>query len=175
MCAVIGYIGNFSEMFLDKLIYESEIRGLHYLGKEIRSNAGIIHCRYCTSGEDNQPIEYLGTYLAFNGVIDMGTKEEMETKYQIKMHTDNDGEVFVKKTFTEEKRMVEFIKNSSVTFAGVILQFNQLIALRNNGRPLWKKEEDGTVLIASTNDIFKRCGIFDAEQLQPFRIYKWTF
>ena len=54
------------------------------------SNLQIYHNRYSTSGDfknhlNNQPIEIGDTSLCFNGVIDMGTKSQMEEKYQIKM------------------------------------------------------------------------------------------
>lgn len=176
MCGIVGYVGSFKEELINNLVYESTVRGLHHLGKQITkcNHAGIYHARYITSGETNQPLKYKDRYLAFNGVIDMGTKEEMEATYSIQMATDNDGEIILRMCPTPEVA-IDFLKKSKATFAGIWLEEDKLIAIRNNGRPLWIHYSDTGILIASTKDIFKRCGIDNAIEAEPFKIYGWTF
>jgi asparagine synthetase B (glutamine-hydrolysing) len=173
MCAIIGYIGNPNLSLLNKLIEESSIRGLHNFGTYTGNHIGMFHWRYITSGETNQPIKKDNKVLIFNGVIDMGTKEEMEIKYDCNLETDNDGELIF--TLCKDiESVISFIDNQKITFAGLILWDNKLYAIRNNGRPLWMTELSGTTYLASTKDIFNRSGIHSYEQLQPLKIYEWT-
>lgn len=158
------------------MVWESTVRGLHNLGKHIHpsGNAGIYHARYCTSGGDHQPIYRNDRVLAFNGVIDMGTKEEMEMRHSVTMNTDNDGELFLIKTLTF-KSMIEFIDNPKITFAGLIMDSISVVAIRNVGRPLWMYEDIDCRYFASTKDIFKRAGFNElyCEELEPLKPYVW--
>jgi glutamine phosphoribosylpyrophosphate amidotransferase len=159
------------------------VRGLHNLGKEIHlsMNAGIYHARYCTSGGDHQPVYGAYKSLVFNGVIDMGTKEEMEQRHEVDMKTDNDAELALlvpSKMDTDYiDALIKFIDNPKITFAGLIIDDNtkQLIAIRNSGRPLWMYQDIDCVYLASTLDIFKRAGvnIMYAEKLEPLKAYTW--
>lgn len=174
MCGIVGYVGSFEKGLINKVVYESTVRGLHYLGFATNGRAGIYHARYITSGETNQPLIYQHRYLAFNGVVNMGTKEEMEAEYNFKMETDNDGEIILRMCPTSES-VVEFLKSSKATFAGIFLEEHKLTAIRNTGRPMWIHNSENGILIASTNDIFKRSGIAGAVEAEPYKIYEWTF
>jgi glutamine phosphoribosylpyrophosphate amidotransferase len=186
MCGVIGYIGHdVDQTLLDRLIYESEIRGIHdsrhwsernkvlskYKGKY--NMLGIHHTRYSTSGKTSQPLVVDGKVLAFNGVIHMGTKKEMEKEFKIKMSSDNDGEILLQKCSTPE-RVLDFISFNKCSFAGVMLFGSRFVAMRNECRPLWMHKTSNEVIIASTRDIFIRAGVSkNLTQLDPLKIYEW--
>lgn len=165
-----------------KLVRQSRIRGLHSFGfswyengkiqtekyfqnefKNIKipdSNTIIFHNRYSTSGDfrdhkNNQPIHIGDLSLAFNGVIDMRTKKEMEDHYRIRMQTDNDGEVVLKVSNGEPIEMMKFVKNKG-SFSGILLQGGDLYAFTNGRRPLHKLVIGESTFIASTKDIFIR-------------------
>lgn len=177
MCGLVAYFGNVDHDLVERLVYESGVRGLHHFGKAISpaEEAGIYHARYCTSGEVNQPLWHRNRALAFNGVINMGTKAEMEREYDLQLVTDNDGEVILQVAATPEAA-VEFLRNPRVTFAGVWLEPGKLTAIRNAGRPLWILRTNEGVYLASTRDIFCRAGAEgEPEQLEPLKIYQWTF
>jgi glutamine phosphoribosylpyrophosphate amidotransferase len=178
--------------FLQDVIYESRVRGLdsfghaictkferkvshgtlstmiNEAGKSVHPCLFLGHCRYSTSGATPQPLAISSIpnmIFAFNGNIHMGTKEEMEQHFKIKMDTDNDGEVFMR--LGQYSGMVDFIKNPAISFAGVWIENNMLFALRNEHRPLWRCDLAGkNVFIASTADIFYRAGA-DALMLEP--------
>lgn len=173
MCGIVAYVGKPDPALIRKLVFEASVRGLHHEGSRVVENAGIYHTRYCTSGETPQPLHYAGRWLAFNGVIDMGTKEEMEQRYMISMDTDNDGELFLQLCNSDED-ILEFINNPKRTFAGVLLLKDRLIAVRNHGRPLWLHISPGYIIIASTRDIFERAGIDVCYPLEPMKVYTWT-
>lgn len=174
MCGIVGYVGKVEPSLLAKIVWESSVRGLHNLGSHFKDDAGMFHWRYKTSGEDNQPLFVDGKCMAFNGVIDMGTKDEIEKKYSITMTSDNDGEILLR-LCSSYPEAVEFLRSSSATFAGIWMEGNTLTAIRNEGRPLWKYEKEGKVLLASTKDIFNRSGVHDVTPLEPLKIYQWTF
>lgn len=168
------------------MVWESTVRGLHNLGKEIVGNAGIFHARYCTSGGDHQPVYHNNRVLVFNGVIDMGTKQEMEERHEIEMQTDNDAELallvpeemvanYVATYYVDG--LTHFIDNPKITFAGLIIDDNskELIAIRNIGRPLWMYEDIDCTYLASTKDIFKRAGFntLYCKELEPLKPYTW--
>lgn len=181
MCGVVAVLGNVDQKLVERIVEESRVRGLHHLGKAAayanKRLASIWHARYCTSGMDNQPIvhEDGGSYLAMNGVIDMGTKKEMEQRHGVKMRTDNDAELLLQylDSYSFEELCVLWPKAS---IAGVILTKKKLYAFRNARRPLWMIEKKGSVLIASTQDIFRRAEADwkKAKQLKPEKVYTWT-
>ena len=186
MCGIIGYFSKKptenDRFFLFKLLRQSKIRGLHSTGisylekskivtkkffqnefsdlKIPLSNLQIYHNRYSTSGDfknhlNNQPLEIGDTSLCFNGVIDMGTKSQMEAKYNIKMATENDGEIALRVSNLDPQSLLNFVKNNG-SFSGVMIKAGTLYAFTNGFRPLWYYEVDGSVFIASTQDIFQR-------------------
>jgi glutamine phosphoribosylpyrophosphate amidotransferase len=186
---------------LFKIIKQSRIRGLHsfgqsylendkiitqkYLQNEFRkidipySNMVIFHNRYCTSGDyknplNNQPIHIEDVSLAFNGVIDMRTKEEMEIAYNIRMQTENDGEVLLKSCKKDPLRMLEFIQQKG-SFSGLLIKDQTLYAMTNGRRPLWMLKDGDSVFLASTRDIFRRAlGDVEPTQLQINELHQWN-
>lgn len=175
MCGVVAYIGSVNPELIDRVVYESTVRGTHHTGHKQIGNAGIYHTRYCTSGETNQPIKFGERYLAFNGVIDMGTKKEMEKRWSIKMETDNDGEIFLQKCKSAEHYEKFLRDNPMISFAGVVLTKHNLVAIRNPHRPLWVLKQGRGLLIASTLDIFIRAKVNGTPAiLNPFKAYVWT-
>ena len=121
----------------------------------------IGHNRYSTSGDwrdhkNNQPLIAGGKALVFNGVIHMGTKEQMEAEFNISLATDNDGEVFLRHSIVDSP--AKFVEGISGSFAGVWIEpeTGEICALRNERRPLWAVVQDGYVAVASTRDIVER-------------------
>lgn len=168
-----------------RLFSESRVRGMHAYGIArpgfvFRSHdfdevwkhfdprfPTIAHCRYSTSGDwqtmnNNQPIVVGDLALAFNGVIHMGTKEELERDFGIDLVTDNDGEAFLRRIVDDGDTSAEtfhhFIVRMDGSFAGVWLDGDKLYAGRNERRPLWSSVVSGAVWYASTKDIFTRAG-----------------
>jgi len=204
MCGVVGFSckkpNKENISILNNLIYESKIRGLHSFGysyyidgliktekhhdinsvKLPMSNKIIYHNRYSTSGdyknhENNQPIFNNELSLVFNGVLDMGTKKQIENKYNIQMETENDGEIILKNCGADIELIHNFVKGTSGSFAGIILtSSNKLLAIRNSKRPLWQLNHLDCVYLASTKDIFKRVNnSFEPIQLKEDTIYEY--
>lgn len=168
--------------YLFKLIRQSQIRGMHsyglawydnsglqskkYYQNEFKtitipeSNAIIFHNRYSTSGDfknhlNNQPIMIDDMALAFNGVIDMRTKEEMQLHWGVEMQTENDGELVLIKSKGNPEEMLNIVRASG-SFSGVVLKNEKLFAITNGRRPMWQLIIGESVFIASTKDIFIR-------------------
>ena len=203
MCGVVGFSckkpNKENISILNELIIQSKIRGLHSFGysyfdgsiqtekhhdinsvKLPMSNKIIYHNRYSTSGdytnhENNQPIHNKEMSLVFNGVIDMATKEEIESKYNIKMKNDNDGEIILNTCGTDISLIKKFVTETTGSFAGIILtNSNKLLAIRNSKRPLWQLNYLDCIYLASTRDIFKRVNSsFQPIQLKENIIYEY--
>tara|TARA_R100001086_G_scaffold149480_1_gene79398 strand:+ start:1682 stop:2287 length:606 start_codon:yes stop_codon:yes gene_type:complete len=200
MCGVVGYSSNKSiekhYKILQSIIQQSKIRGLHsfgysYYDKKIitkkyynidkvvfeKTNKIIYHNRYATSGDykdptNNQPIEYKDKCLVFNGVLDMRTKQEMQETYNITMNTDNDGEILLQKC-NNKKDIIDFVKKTTGSFAGIIMQQDKIYAIRNKNRPLWQLKTDNATFYASTKDIFKRVNKnYKPTELIPYKLYE---
>lgn len=189
-------------VILKSLINQSKIRGLHafgysylegdkYLTKKYYQNEFnqiefpitkqlIFHNRYSTSGDfknhiNNQPINIEEVGLVFNGVINMGTKEEMEQEYNITLTTSNDGEVLLRVSDFNPEDMLKFITENKCSFSGLLLKDKTLYALRNKNRPGWFLEYNGGLFIASTKDIFVRAlGNVEPKELEPNILHSWT-
>lgn len=181
MCGIVGVLGAVSDELVMRVVKESTVRGLHHLGLLAHHNhkstvCVLYHARYCTSGQDHQPIaSKLNLGIAMNGVIHMGTKKEMEKYFGIKMQTDNDAEVLLQ--WLEHHSFEEFLKRCpQASIAGLLLTPKKLIAFRNEKRPLWLIEKGKSVLLASTQDILKRAGADwkRAKLLKPNKTYAWT-
>lgn len=184
-----------------RLFRESKIRGLHafgysYLGpysalctekflnfedleaklRAFTPKLLIGHCRYSTSGdwrnpENNQPI-VRGNALVFNGVIDMGTKQEMEARYGVLLENENDGELLL----SSGKEPLDFVRDLPGSFAGILLTPSGAFALRNERRPAYVGYRGGDVCVASTSDILVRAGLIDIEEIEPLKVVRfgWT-
>jgi glucosamine 6-phosphate synthetase-like amidotransferase/phosphosugar isomerase protein len=201
MCGVAGYSCSDPRTehleILDGIIHQSKIRGLHSFGYSIcndglktykhhdirevdlkKAKKIIYHNRYSTSGDyrnhdNNQPINVEGVSLVFNGVLDMRTKEEMMNHYEIRMNSDNDGEILLRLCQSDPKKIQNFVSSTTGSFAGLILnESNEMYAIRNKNRPLWKLIHDNATFYASTRDIFMRVNAsFDPVLLEPNKIY----
>lgn len=202
MCGIIGYSSEkpTEEHYniLQKLILQSKIRGLHSFGfsyvkdglKTVKENNVtdiklpmvnklIFHNRYSTSGDykikkNNQPIISENNTLVFNGVLDMSSKLEMEKKYNVKMNTENDGELLSLLCGTNKQKIKEFITTTSGSIAGMQLtDDNKLYLFRNKNRPAWILKHKNAIFIASTKDIFKRVDAsYNPESVTPYKIYE---
>lgn len=186
MCSIVGYDGEFKGGLVNQILKNSRIRGLHAFGysyfeneilkvfkfldykdfinhiNKTRPNRFIAHFRYSTSGDylklnNNQPLVKNDIALAFNGVLDMGEKFEIEEKYNIKLETENDGELALIKLNSSAENLIDFVKNK--TFAGIFLTKKGIRVLRNINRPAYKADFEGIKIIASTEDILTRSGI----------------
>jgi len=180
-----------------KLLEESAIRGVHSFGfygpggtskhhrlaeavKQMPMAPFIFHNRYSTSGDwddhnNNQPIISGSVGMAFNGTLDMRTKEEMEAAHGVKMRTYNDGELALLAYLKGGDRgLMDFIEETGGSFAGVFLEPGRLFAYRNTKRPLWVVDEGSLAVIASTQDILSRAGFNGAEELEAGEIHSWT-
>lgn len=137
----------------------------------------IFHNRYSTSGDhqiagNNQPIHVNGHALVFNGTVDMGTKEEMESRNGIAMQTENDGEL-VLRDIIDRGEPFRRLNNSLVTFAGIYLAPDGVMfAFRNSMRPLWLFSVGVDKWVASTLDIASRAkfGENNGNLIKPFKI-----
>jgi asparagine synthetase B (glutamine-hydrolysing) len=194
--------GAFDNLYFRKLIRESRIRGLHAFGYSysnseailtskfqlsdakticmpIDAKALIFHNRYATSGDytderNNQPISLNGTSLVFNGVIDMGSKEDMEQRWGVSMETENDGELVLRLGEFDPKKMLKFVKKHG-SFSGLVLQERNLFAMSNGLRPLWHWKTGKSVFIASTRDIFLRAiPESDPKELTINKLHVWS-
>jgi len=202
MCGIIGFSQAIPTTenidILYALVEQAKIRGLHSFGysycnaklqtekhhniENIRfpkASKIIYHNRYSTSGDylshkNNQPIQLEGVSMAFNGVIDMRTKKEMEDAHSIKMETENDGEVMLRLCGADPDKIKGFVKKMRGSFAGLFLtQNNVLFAVRNKNRPLWRLDYNEAIFYASTRDIFKRVNQeFEPQQLEPYTVYE---
>ena len=177
MCGLVGYVGNVNPDLVARVVTESMVRGLHNLGSVIKSRAGVYHTRYCTSGEDHQPVSHSDgkSSIVMNGVIHMGTKKEMEKEFGVKMRTDNDAELLL--TYLDSYSFSELCTIwPKASMAALLLTNKKLLAMRNERRPLWVIEKGKSVLLASTQDILRRAGADwkKAKLLTPEKTYGWT-
>lgn len=133
----------------------------------------IGHCRYSTSGEEAQPINYAGYCIVHNGMVSMAAKEHFEAEYKVKTKTDNDSEIILHylseawegnegvKSDTDAFALAfkRLYKHNTPIFACAVLQTDGSIRLiRDHIRPLWffYIKEWEVLGFASTQDIIRR-------------------
>lgn len=199
MCSIIAYKGKYNKELVEKICFNSRIRGLHSFGYSYSDEDSIItlkyfdydkfvnslhenkpekfiaHFRYSTSGDyqnqdNNQPIKIGAMSMVFNGVLDMGTKQEMEQKYNCSMITENDGELAI----LEKQKGDEFLKQfiHQKTFAGAFLDLKKIQIIRNENRPCYLGTYEDVKIVASTKDILQRSGVEKFEELTENEFYK---
>lgn len=201
MCAIVGVSGDWNEQTLLNVLKWSRIRGLHAFGyayyceneliyhkftnynqfcQSIIENKPvkfIAHFRYSTSGdwrimENNQPIILNKSALVFNGVIDMSTKEEMESKWKCTLNTENDGEIALIQY--NLGKIDDLIDNKTRSFAGLFLnKNNEIVAIRNRRRPMYVGKQDNCYYLASTYDILNRSNVENITEIRPHEQYKY--
>ena len=201
MCGIVGFatekLNNNNYNLLNKIILQSQIRGLHSFGytyydaklitvkhhniKDVqlpKTNKLIYHNRYSTSGDytdhrNNQPIHVNDVSLVFNGVVYMSTQDEMQTKYNIEMETYNDGEIIIQKCAFDKNKIQNFIENMHGSFAGLMMFEDKIYVIRNERRPAWIVKKFNSTYIASTKDIFLRAdSSLEPKELKPNKIYE---
>lgn len=171
MCGIALYVGIPEPDKLAKIIWEISLRGLHHVGSRDYGRVGLIHCRYSTSGLTNQPLTVGGRTLIFNGVIDMRSPALIESEEGILMETDNDGELFLRRSLTDED-VKDFLSNKA-SFAGAWIEKGILYVARNASRPLWRADAPGCIYFASTRRALTSAGL-NPVGVEPLKIYKWT-
>lgn len=154
----MSYWSRDNEQVVDVKFHDDE--EMHGYIRHVQLLDAVFHSRYCTSGDwtnhsNNQPIVLDDMHLAFNGVISMATKSEMEQQYNVKLQSDNDGELFLQH-IKRTNDPIEFISKTPGSFAGIWYMDGVLYAARNERRPLWYIIADYTVMFASTLDIMRR-------------------
>lgn len=193
MCSIIGFNGIYDKNLIEKLCFNSRIRGLHSFGFSfydksilttkkyliyndfiadlnlIKPNKFIAHFRYSTSGDykiidNNQPLTHHNYSIVFNGVVSQKSKTEMEKEYGIKLKFDNDGYILLEK-YNDEN----FVKAKDISFAMIALFNGKLIALRNENRPMHYFQDNKTIVFASTKDILSRSGLLISNELMPYK------
>lgn len=139
-----------------------------------RARAAVWHNRYSTSGDwhdhaNNQPLHGEVHALAFNGVLDMRTRTEIEQAYGVTLQADNDGYLFLQALERGEDPVATLARLRG-TFAGLWLDTSgQVWALRNRERPLWWFVHAGTPFAVSTADMAQRALGVTAWPLPPNR------
>lgn len=198
MCAIVGVSGDWDCDLVQEILKWSRIRGLHSFGFSyfdksdlrvekfleyekfverlllIHPKRFIAHFRYSTSGDwknelNNQPISNGECSVVFNGVIDMGTKSEMEISWNLKLQGENDGEIALQKI----DNLDLVIKKQSVSFAGLFLKDDKIIAVRNDKRPLHFAKKDDVCYLASTSDILLRSGFKKTKLLKEYEQHRY--
>lgn len=197
MCAIVGFDGDDHELLI-RVLEESRVRGLHAFGYafadsshllvrkyhhlsemtasilEERPTRLVAHCRYSTSGDfsdhrNNQPVQRGGRALVFNGVIDMGTKAEMELRHHVEMETENDGELVL----IWQEALGKIVAPGS--FAGLVIDDEGVTYVsRNSFRPAWLGKSGRTQVIGSTADILRRAGLSNVTEI-PVGTWRFPF
>lgn len=234
MCGIIGiqFVNKNrpekAREFIEHLLLESKIRGLHAtgaaaaVGGEIRvlkaalpaqkflqvpewaafcdplPDSMILHTRYSTSGDwrddqNNQPLVTGILALVHNGIVSMGTKEEMEQAYGVALTTQNDSEIILR-NIDRHLAQGEGISTSiyaglhdihavqpPIFACGLLSRTGEVYCFRDHVRPLYMFELPTLKLkgFCSTQDIFKRAllsaGLQEAKyalhRCEPYVVY----
>lgn len=135
----------------------------------------IFHTRYSTSGdwqddENNQPLLTENLALVHNGIVSMGTKEEMERVYGVKLSAENDSEIILRNI---DRHLAQGEGISASIYAGLhdihavqppifacglLSRTGEIYCFRDHVRPLYLFELPALNLrgFCSTKDIFER-------------------
>ena len=202
MCGILGVYSNnlkLQKENINKLIFQSKIRGLHSFGtsyllyNNIRtkktlnypddkfleecffSKMLIYHNRYSTSGDwknenNNQPISFDNISIAMNGVISMKTKDEFEKDFNVKCQTENDSEIFLR-ILQKTFNPVKTLKICNGSIATVFIYNKNIYAIRNKHRPLHCFQFQGTNYVCSTNDIAYRALKIQTIEIEPNKLF----
>lgn len=183
MCAVIGFyslsVKELEISLLKQLFIESQIRGKHATGISFNQETisapvdvktfmeefpfdiltgetlFIGHTRYSTSDLNyNQPLYWQNYSIVHNGVITQEDPSKWKEHFGYSCSTRNDSELILKGEVLGYKHPLLEFKNSSI--ACIVLQENRIRFYRNEFRPLWYFEFEGSFYISSTQDIIKR-------------------
>lgn len=129
----------------------------------------IGHIRYSTSDlRYNQPMSTDKLSIAHNGVISQEPPDTWEDKYKLRTETSNDSEL-VLRAMEEELNPLQHFEPASMAVCALRAD-KQIIAFRNNERPLYCHKKEGMVLFASTEDILRRCSLV-SEKLPMYEVF----
>jgi len=199
MCSIIAFSGEYDKDIIEKIAFNSRVRGLHSFGYSFALNKKVLvkkflkyndflkslntdkpdkfiaHFRYSTSGDyleedNNQPLILNNKSLVFNGVIDMGTKKDLEKKYNCTLNSSNDGEISLIEYLKSDENLIQFIKNK--TFAGAFLSKDNIKVIRNTLRPCYIGENKENKIVVSTKDIAIRSGLNNIKILKQNTFYE---
>lgn len=128
----------------------------------------IGHIRYSTSDlRYNQPFsdEYLS--IAHNGVI----SQENPSTWKYKCETANDSEMIFHSLKAGNDPLTDFLPASMAVVC--LNSKKQLIAFRNNERPLYFSEKENGIIFTSTKDIAARSGLTFTQKCDMFTRYMY--
>jgi len=119
----------------------------------------IGHSRYSTSGlEHNQPID-IGNNLsvAMNGVLTQADPKYWKELYDIEPVTTNDAEI-IHNYLQKGINVIQRFPRASMAVVG-LWKHGKMFSFRNSTRPAWSCQRDDSIIVSSTQEVFKRSGI----------------
>ena len=129
----------------------------------------IGHIRYSTSDlRYNQPMSTDKLSIAHNGIISQEPPNTWEEKYGLSTATSNDSEL-VLRAMEEELNPLQHFEPASMAVCALYAN-KEIIAFRNQERPLYCHKKEGIVLFASTEDILRRCSLV-SEKLPMYEVF----
>ena len=118
----------------------------------------IGHIRYSTSDlRYNQPMASDKISIVHNGIISQEPPETWEERYGLATTTSNDSEL-VLRAMEEELNPLQHFEPASMAVCA-LYDNKQIIAFRNQERPLYYHQKENMFLFASTADILRRCSL----------------
>lgn len=129
----------------------------------------VGHIRYSTSDlRYNQPMASDRIGIVHNGVISQESADTWESRYGLRTETSNDSELILR-AMEKEINPLEHFRPASMAVCAV-RDNKQIIAFRNEERPLYCAFMDNMTVFASTADILKRSGISNITKVPMYRI-----
>ena len=143
----------------------------HHLAHFVDTDGGlylIAHTRYSTSDlKYNQPIGDTKLSICHNGVISQESPRKWKKIFGLETKTSNDSELIFS-CIKAGKEPLEFFDGS---MAVCTLSKKELVAFRNQERPLWFSKMKNGIIFASTNDILLRSGLKITQKCEMFTKY----
>jgi glutamine phosphoribosylpyrophosphate amidotransferase len=130
---------------------------------EWRNEDGNLYCvghvRYSTSDlRYNQPMSTNELGIVHNGVISQEPPSTWSDLYGFETETANDSELILR-AFEKGDNPLELFHPASMAVCGVDAK-KQIIAFRNEERPLYMCQNENIIVFASTEDILRRSNLF---------------
>jgi glutamine phosphoribosylpyrophosphate amidotransferase len=118
----------------------------------------VGHVRYSTSDlRFNQPMANDKIGIVHNGVICQESPDIWETRYGLKTETSNDSELILR-AMEKEINPLEYFRPASMAVCAV-RDNKQIVAFRNEERPLYYSHGENGFIFASTENILLRSGL----------------
>lgn len=201
MCGVIGiYLKNVEEedlAFIERLFYESEIRGKHATGLSFLINGQIktfkqsapvseffdnVDLYDCINEDGNVYMightRYSTSDLKYPQPISTGRisvvhngviTQEPKENWMYKCETSNDSELIVRSFEFDSHPFIDFPESSMAVCS--LTTDKKITAFRNHERPLWFAMHPKGIVFTSTADIARRAGLEDPEKTQQLHNY----